>query len=85
MGNWNLPPGCNDNMIPGNRPEDIAREKWEDDNIPSVIDNFIDQNEEDILKLVKEYFLDGAYSVLGKDLEAKFEDFLDESYREGDE
>lgn len=85
MGNWNLPPGCTDNMIPGNRPEDIAREKWEDDNLPSVIDNFIDQNEEDILKLVKEYFLDGAYGVLGKDLEAKFEDFLDESYREGDE
>lgn len=62
--------------------EDIAREMWEDENLPLVISNFIDQNQEDILKLVKEFFLDGAYGVLGKDLEAKFEDFLDESYKE---
>ena len=26
--NWNLPPGCKDTDIPGNRPEDIAFEKF---------------------------------------------------------
>jgi len=27
MTGWNMPPGCNENMIPGNRPEDIRYEK----------------------------------------------------------
>lgn len=79
---WDLPPGCSDSDIPGNRPEDIDREKWEDEMLPSVIGNFIDQNQETILELVNEFFLDGAYGVLGKDLEARFEDFLDKSYKE---
>lgn len=82
MGNWNLPDGCTDSMIPGNRPQDIDREKWEDNNLTSVIDNFIEQNQDSILYLVRTFFLDGVYGVLGKDLAAKFEDFLDESYKE---
>lgn len=66
----------------GSNPEDIDREMWEDDNLPSVISNFIDQNQETILELVNEFFLDGVYGVLGAKLAVKFEDFLDESYKE---
>jgi hypothetical protein len=28
MSGWNLPPGCNDYDLPGNRPEDEAWEYW---------------------------------------------------------
>jgi len=28
MSNWNMPPGVNTNMIPGNRPEDIMEEQF---------------------------------------------------------
>lgn len=31
MTGWNLPPGCETRHIPGNRPEDVARdEAWEE-------------------------------------------------------
>jgi hypothetical protein len=28
MTGWNLPPGCNESDIPGNRPEDIALDRF---------------------------------------------------------
>jgi hypothetical protein len=28
MTGWNMPPGVNENMIPGNRPEDVANERF---------------------------------------------------------
>lgn len=30
MSTWNMPPGVNTNMIPGNRPEDLAEEAFYD-------------------------------------------------------
>ncbi len=36
MSNWNLPDGCKDTDIPGNRPDDIAFEKWLESHLESI-------------------------------------------------
>ena len=47
MTGWNLPPGCEEYMIPGNRPEDIAWDKFIENNLEGLWEEYRDQKYDD--------------------------------------
>ena len=70
----NLPPGCTENMIPGNRPEDMRYEKFIDDCGGDLAAEFLElQTTQDILK---EMLMD---TIL---LEDEFSDYCNKRFEE---
>jgi len=91
----NLPPGVSESMIPGNRPEDIAYEKFWDELVKKfndenpehskLFDKLWDDNDEIITKLVDlavEMASAQAYNEARNDLElAKMYEELEERHQ----
>lgn len=47
---WNLPPGCRPDMIPGNSEEDIKFEKFVDENLESLAEEWVEENLDEVKK-----------------------------------
>jgi len=46
MTGWNLPPGCRESDIPGNRPIDAAWDNWYDRHIDDCWEKFLEKNDD---------------------------------------
>jgi hypothetical protein len=76
----NLPPGCRESDIPGNRPEDIAYEKLVDE-IESALkpltwqssDEEFERVTKDIIKLIDKAYEEGYQTALSDEAEAEQE------------
>jgi hypothetical protein len=74
----NLPPGCRESDIPGNRPEDIAYEKLVDE-IENALkplhcedsDEEFERVTEDIIKLIDKAYEEGYQTALSDEARAK--------------
>ncbi len=62
MTGWNMPPGTNESMIPGNRPEDVYWEKFWKSKIPiEIYEEVFEEVYNDNIDLLDLYDSDNKY------------------------
>jgi len=65
MTGYNLPPGCNVSDLPGNRPEDVAWERfWESDTIFELYHEYHNKKTDDINVIEKSFDDDKEFQTL---------------------